>query len=227
MELNYSIKKKIWSIVNCMEMGVPYFKYDDYTVLPDGPNGIKQYTASLGFTEYGGNLKKVIDRYISKKGKYIDRLLPYQNRIGKMPSLAGDKNFITNMVFVSKNDQAMKDAQDEIFEEVYFNPALKWAETEGIKTNLGILTVYDSFLHSGQIFTFLRNKFKERTPSHGGDEKKWITAYLQARLNWLENHSNSAVRSSAYRVRTYLKLIEKNNWDLVGPITTLNGCNCI
>lgn len=235
MELEHSIKRKIWSIVNCVEMGVPYFKYDDYTILPDGPHGIKQFTLSLGYVEFStyngkvgpGNLKKVVDLYLSKNGKHKDLLLPYQNRIGKLPSLAGDKNFVTNMVYVSKNDQLMRDAQDEIFDQVYFGPALKWCEKEGIKTPLGILVVYDSLLQSGQIFTFLRNKFSERTPTHGGDEKKWITSYVNVRNNWLSNHSNKAVRNSAYRTRTYIKLIEANNWDLKGPIKTLNGCNVV
>jgi chitosanase len=225
MELDNLTKRKIWSIVNCVETGTPYFAYDQITILPDGPNNIECVTLSVGFTEFGGNLKKVVQRYVDKKGKYANRFVPYLNRIGKMPSLSKDKNFIDALVISSKNDKLMRNAQDEIFEEVYFQPALKWAATEGIETPLGILVVYDSFLHSGSIFTFLRNRFTEKTPANGGSEKRWISQYVDARQNWLSNHSNKPVRNSAYRTRTYQQLIKKENWDLVGPVTTLNGCN--
>jgi chitosanase len=224
MALDSNKTRKIWSIINCIETGTPYFDYSSITILPDGPNNIRQVTLSVGFTEYGSNLKKVVQRYVDKKGKYANRFVPYLNRIGKMPSLVTDKNFVDALVTSSKNDKLMRDAQDEIFEQVYFEPALKWAAKEGIETPLGILVVYDSHLHSGGVFTFLRNKFSEKTPTHGGDEKKWISDYLISRDSWLSNHSNKSVRSSAYRTKTYIKLANRNNWDLIGPINTLNGC---
>lgn len=219
--------KKIWSIVNCIETGTSFFDYSQITILPDGPNRIRQLTLSVGFTQSSTNLEKVIRLYLDKKGKYSNRFTPYLKRISTDFGLVNDKNFIDALVTSSKNDQLMRDAQDEIFDQVYFGPALKWCEKEGIKTPLGILVVYDSMLQSGQIFTFLRNKFVEKTPAHGGDEKKWISSYVNVRNNWLSNHSNKAVRNSAYRTRTYIKLIEANNWDLKGPIKTLNGCNVV
>jgi chitosanase len=225
MALDSNKTRKIWSIINCIETGTPYFDYSSITILPDGPDNIRQVTLSVGFTEYGGNLKKVVQRYVDKKGKYANRFVPYLNRIGKMPSLVTDKNFIDALVTSSKNDKLMRDAQDEIFEEVYFEPALKWAAKEGIETPLGILIVFDSLLQSGSIFTFLRNRFSEKTPANGGSEKRWIAQYVEVRNSWLSSHSNKAVRNSAYRTKTYLQLIKKENWDLVGPVTTLHGCN--
>jgi len=75
------------------------------------------------------------------------------------------------------------------------------------------------------VFMFLRNKFPENTPRNGGTEKEWITAYAKTRLFWLSNHTNSTVRKSAYRMRTYMKLINDGNWNLDGAITTDNGCH--
>ncbi len=223
--MDQKIVKKIWSIINCIETATPYKDYSKITILPDGPNNIKQITLSAGATEFGGNLKKVVQRYIDKKGKFANRFTPYINRIGKMPSLVSDKNFINNLVHASVNDQLMKDAQDEVFDEVYFQPAVRWAANEGIKTPLGILVIFDSFLQSGAIFTFLRNRFSAKTPRNGGTEEQWITQYVNARNSWLSGHSNKPVRNSAYRTRTYQRLIKSGNWDLKGPIRTEHGCN--
>lgn len=227
MELNYSIKKKIWNVVNCMETGTPYLKYDDITILPDGPNGVREITLSFGLIQKSGDLEKCIRKYIAKKGEYSTSFIPYINGISTDFSLVNDAKFISLLKNSAKYDKKMQDSIDEMFEEDNFNPALKWATTEGFTLPLSILCIFDSFVQSGSIMTFLRNKFSERTPAHGGDEKKWITQYINARHNWMANHSNSAIRASTYRTKTYLKLIEADNWQLNGVITTLNGCKVI
>lgn len=216
----------MWNLLSCMETGTPYMKYDMITILPDGPKGIRQITLGVGFTEFGGNLKKVVQLYVNKKGIYADKLSPFVDKIGKIP-LVNDASFVELLKIASKKDGIMMDCQDTIFEEKYFTPAMKWAHTEGFKTNLAILCIFDSFLQSGQIFGFLRNRFSEKTPRNGGDEKKWITEYIIARQQWLKTHSNRAVRNSAYRTQSYLKIINNNNWDLLGVIKTDNGCSVI
>lgn len=220
-----AVKKKIWNILNCIETGTPFFAYDSITILPDGPDQAKQVTLSVGFTEAGGSLRKVVERYVQKNGKFVNWFAPYKDRIGKRPFLVNDRNFISILVHASKNDPLMREAQDEIYEEVYFKKAMDWCQAEGITTPLGMLVIFDSLLQSGAVFTFLRNRFSERTPAHGGDEKKWIAGYVTARNNWLSTHSNKPVRNSAYRTKTYLQLISKNEWDLKKPVRTLNGCN--
>lgn len=208
---------KIKKVINMMEMGTPNLKYDDITILPDGPNGRRQITLSVGFTEYGGNLKKVVETYIKMDGKYADDFKKYVDKIGKT-SLVNDKEFINLLKKASKEDQIMKDAQDKVYEDVYIRPAINWAKSRGFTHPLSFLVVIDSFLQSGQVFAFLRNRFPEKTPVDGGDEKDWITAYVETRHNWLKNHSNRAVRNSSYRTKDYLKMISNNNWDLKDPV---------
>ena len=216
--------KKIKAIINCVETGTPYLDYASHTFLHDGPNRALQYTLSVGFTEYGGNLKKVIDLYIAKDGKYANELSPYSAKIGKMPSLANDKRFDELLMKASKEDQLMKDAQDEVYDAVYYNPAMKWAENNGLKSPLARLVVFDSMLQSGKVFDFLRNRFQENIPRNGGDEHRWISEYVRVRHDWLKSNGNESVRNSAYRTRTYKKLIESGNWDLVGDVKVENGC---
>jgi chitosanase len=220
-ELEKEKLDKIKKVINMMEMGVPNLKYDDITILPDGPNGRRQITLSVGFTEYGGNLKKVVETYIKKEGKYAKDFEPYVDKIGKT-SLVNDHEFINLLKTASKEDQLMKDAQDKVYEDVYIQPALNWAKSRGFEKPLSLLVVIDSFLQSGQVFAFLRNRFSEKTPIDGGDEKDWITAYIETRHFWLKNHTNKAVRNSSYRTKDYLKMIADNNWNLDAPVVA-NG----
>lgn len=219
MDLEKDKLVKIKKIINSMEMGTPNMKYDDITILPDGPNKLRQITLSVGFTQFGGNLKKVIELYIKKGGKYADQFKPYLEGMEKLTSkLVDDKKFIELLKTASREDQLMKDAQDEIYDKVYLQPAINWAKSRGLTHPLSYLVVIDSFLQSGQVFTFLRNRFSEKMPIDGGDEKDWITAYVETRNKWMSNHSNRAVRNSAYRTRDYLKMIANNNWKLDDPV---------
>lgn len=205
-----------------MEMGVPYMQYDSITILYDGPGNTPQITLSVGATEMGGNLKKIVDLYISKNGKYSKDFIPYSDRIGKKPSLVDDKKFIDLLKTSSREDPLMREAQDEIYESAYLQSGIDWGKANGFTHPLSYLVIIDSFLHSGRIFMFLRNKFSEKTPANGGDEKDWITAYVEARHNWLRTHSNKAVRNSSYRTKDYLRYIADNNWNLKNPVVA-NG----
>jgi chitosanase len=182
-------------------------------------------TLGDGLTEFGGDLKECVRLYTEKDGIYSEHLKPYVDRIGKYPSLCKDENFLYLLKHASEEDPLMRETQDEVFDKLYWLPAKKWADDHGFKGNpLSLLVIYDSFVQSGQIFMFLRNEFEEPVPSNGGDEHTWIKEYIRVRLFWLSNHTNAAVRESAYRMKTYKKLADAGNWNLDGAITTDNDC---
>ena len=68
--------------------------------------------------------------------------------------------------------------------------------------------------HSGGIREALRNRFRESTPSKGGDEKAWVRSYVEARHNWLSNHSNKLLRKTVYRTQCFRSEIARENWML-------------
>ena len=117
----------------------------------------------------------------------------------------------------------MKNIQDQFFEEVYFTPAMKWADNNGFTKALSALIIYDSHIHSGGILWVIRSMFNESPPASGGNEEVWIKDYTFARNKWLLNHHRSAVRASAYRTKAYLAQITKNNWDLGTVPVNMNG----
>lgn len=211
------IANKIKSIINCFEMGSPHLIYEQITLLHDGPNDVLQFTGSFGVTERY-NLKKLILLYIDNHGKYASDFFPYLKNMGKIFTLANDSNFKALWVKASKEDQIMKDAQDEIFDLLYFKPAEEWSKLAEFEHPLSYCVIADSFLHSGSIMTKLRNRFPEVLPNKGGDEKEWIKQYTNVRLAWLQSSSNEAVRTSSYRVKDLIRIINSDDWELDNPV---------
>ncbi len=205
-------KQNIKQIVNVAEMGVKNIRYGDVYIYADGPGDARQLTLSAGFTE-SGNLKTVIERYAKAGGQYSDEFKRYVGRIGKKPYLVNDKVLIQNLKKAG-NDPVMQKIQEEVLDGKYYEPAYKWFIENGFSSELALLVIYDSFIHSGSVLDFLRARFGERTPKNGGDEKAWITAYVKTRHDWLKNHSRKILRNTIYRTQAYLNYIKAGNWDL-------------
>lgn len=217
------IKFKIEQIVNCFETGTPYGNYSDVTLYNDGPNELLQVTyGRAGVTEYGGNLEKVLVSYINKKGDKSNILYPYIAKIGKRPSVLAVDNVFIALLKELGHDTIMHQAQDEIFDSEYWVTAQKFYQDNKFTLPLSMLVIYDSYIHSGSVPMFLRNRFSERTPLNGGNERKWIDAYVETRGQWLKFHSNPILRQTVYRTNLFKKLSSDNNWNLDGNINA-NG----
>ena len=117
----------------------------------------------------------------------------------------------------------MQRTQDKFFDEHYFEPAKAWAIKFGFEAALSMLVIYDSFIHSGRIFDFLRSRFQERPPAKGGAETRWIEEYVDARHYWLKNHRRPLLRKTIYRTESLRREIERNNWDLSDLPIDANG----
>ena len=108
----------------------------------------------------------------------------------------------------------MAQTQDVFFDRAYFQPALTWANGHGFTQALSMLVIYDSFIHSGGILDFLRARFREQPPVDGGDEKVWISEYVQARNDWLATNSRQILRPTVYRTQCFAHEIARGNWNL-------------
>jgi chitosanase len=173
----------------------------------------KQITLSIGFTEGGGNLKKVLQCYAEKGGKLAAQFAPCLPSLGSGPTLAGDTKFIDSLKEAGK-DPAMVKAQEECFEEFYLGPAFVWASSQGFRLPLSYLVIADSYLHSGSMLGFLMKSFPEKKPKEGGNEQAWIRAYAKARKQWLATHSNKLLNKTVYRVNCYIEQMDRGNWEM-------------
>jgi len=199
--------------------------YSTCTVLKDGA-GISYGKHQC--TDKAGSLDLVCKKYIELGGARAAELSQYlphlaTNESAKVDPKGPFPTWLTNLINLLKAlgvEPIMQQAQDFIFDQNYFLPAVNHAKDIGLTTALGLLTIYDTCIHSGpgRVGTH-RAAFPEKSPKNGGDEKAWIKAYLNARRAWLAGNSNPLVQKTVYRQDAILELIKADNWDLKGPFT--------
>lgn len=209
-------KTKIEQIVNCFETGSAAGNYGSIDLFFDGPNKVKQLTFGRSCTTQYGHLPELLKNYIIAGGKYSEQISCCLKWNRNSISWTTDTEF-HSFLKKSGSDPIMIQCQDRLFDDKYWNPAMKWAETNGFKENLSLLVVYDSFIHSGSILQLLRKRFSAMVPQSGGDEKLWTTQYLDARHQWLKYHSNPILRNTIYRTTDMKRALSQNDWNLDLP----------
>jgi len=215
------IKRKIERVVNVFETGSPEGRYDLLVVMNDGRGSRPQITFGRSQTTEYGNLQRLVKLYCDKGGQYAQALQPWLDKIGKEP--LHDNAYFKNLLRdAARNDPRMRSVQDIFFEEVYFLPAQMFFENNGFSFPLSLLVIYDSYIHSGRVPDFLRRRFGEKVPASGGNEKEWITRYVDVRHQWLKYHSNEILRRTTYRTQCFKDQIAAENWMLTQPVTA-NG----
>ena len=226
MSITPQQKKVIDSILSIFETGkIPTAaSYSTCTILRDGA-GISYGKHQA--TDNAGSLDKIVKMYIAEGGTHAAKLQPYlpqlsANETAKVnPSAPPDwaKNLV-NLLKEAGADPKMQSAQDAIFDENYWNPAVNHAKQIGLNTALGHAVVYDTCIHSGpgRVATH-RAAFPQKSPANGGDEREWVKAYVSARKAWLLGNSNPLVQKTIYRMETFEKLMAEGNWDLNTPLT--------
>jgi len=209
MELTKSQHKVIEQVINCFETSRIDGNYSAVALLADSPTKTKQVTYGRSQVTEFGNLKALLQSY---HGEYATELAQYIPKI-RDGSLASNIAFITLLKNAGK-DPVMQACQDAIFDEHYFKPAERWADSMGFTLPLSMLVIYDSYIHSGKVRDSLRESFAEKVPASGGDEKRWVVAYCHARRNWLEHADNPLLHATVYRMDCCLSLASLGNWDL-------------
>ncbi|MGE5471057.1 MAG: chitosanase [Bacteroidota bacterium] len=226
MLLTAQQRSLIERVVNVAESGSADGNCGAISIYADGPHNIRQIIYGRSQTTEYGNLRKLVQMYVAAGGRYSAALAPYAPQVGSV-ALTGDATFRRLLRDAGRNDLVMRRIQDQFFEEVYFNPDIRWGDDNGFVRALSALVIYDSFIHSGQILWLLRQKFPENTPAAGGDEEAWITPYVKARHAWLSTHARPAVRKSSYRTAALLAEIAAGNWDLATTPVCMNGTDVL
>lgn len=222
MYLTQNQRNLIERVINAIETGTPDGKYHAISIMKDGPNRIRQITYGRAQTTEYGNLRKLVQMYAVADGMYSSALATYTSNVGSTP-LTDDDQFKKLLKDAGRNDPIMKRIQDQFFDEVYFLPAMNWADTHGFTKALSMLVIYDSFIHSGSILRFLRQRFAENPPDMGGNEETWISEYVRVRHDWLRTHSDPILPKTIYRTKAFKEQIAKNNWDLSSVPIMVNG----
>ncbi|NLW81595.1 MAG: chitosanase [Desulfovibrionales bacterium] len=213
MYLSEKQRSLVERLINAMETGRPEGDYGAISIQADGPHRMRQLSYGRAQTTEYGNLRKLVGMYIAAGGIYSAVLAPYAPRVGS-DALTYDGEFRAALRAAGRGDPVMRSIQDQFFEEAYFLPALSWADDHGLAKALSLLVVYDSFIHSGGILWFLRQRFEESPPSLGGSEERWVSEYVRVRHQWLSSHQRPILRRTTYRTQAFREQIEAGNWDL-------------
>jgi chitosanase len=227
--MNEKIKSVCQQIIQIFEVDTPDGGYDNVTLIPGDSGGLTygKHQTTLN----SGNLYLLIRNYCERiknyhgasnllitNIEYLESCLPRLKNLDQ--SLNHDQKFISALKFVSVSDPLMIEVQDEFFDRRYWTPAIKLFLTLELTYPLSLAVVYDSCVHGA--FGRVRRLFPEVPPNKGGDEKRWVVAYINARRKWfitnqLDGKPYKADDNCVYRMNSFNKLIQEGNWNLETP----------
>lgn len=203
------------AIVNLFETGSVRGDYSRVAVIK-GDTGHLSYGRSQ-VTLGSGGLSKLLEAYCAAPGNRFGRhLAAYRPRVSQRDVALDDDAFLKNLLRACADDVVMRDAQDALFEDGYWAPALRNASKRGLALPLSIAVVYDSLIQGSWAPISARTSGTVGEPAAAG-EKAWVKRYVAERRSWLENHSRSDLRGTAYRMHAFERLIEQDLWELEPP----------
>ena len=151
--------------------------------------------------------------------EYIDSL----HTEGHTDNLTGLDNFIADFTKYG-NDAVVKEAQLELLDELYWDPAMRIAETRGIKLNITKGQIYDACIRHGASGA---RTIAERTdaaigsPSAGADETAWLKRYFDERKKL---YQEEGVTGPFPRIDVlYQGILDSGNVMLIPPFDVM--CN--
>ena len=218
--------------LSAVETGKPDGDYGNVTVLHDNPSGGPQLTyGKHQTTEAGRNLQSMVSAYLARDSSFLTgpEKAKLKEFVEARPYTKVRDTTLKAVLRKAGGDPAMQDVQNEFFLEHYMKPARQWAVFNGFKLPLSMLVIYDSFIQSGSVPWWLRKRFREAPPSQGGDEKKWVSQYVDVRHQWLKywgdgtSRKSKAIRNSSYRTTALNFETDRGNWDLSMCPMKVNG----
>ena len=217
-------KRRAAQITSTFENSTTELQYAYAENIGDG-RGITAGRA--GFTSGTSDLLLLVRRYTELKPD--NALAPYLpaleavNGTDSEESLAG----FTDAWAQSAADPAKRALQDDLVDELYFNPAMTLARDVGLTTALGQAVMWDTMIQHGRGGENGTTAIIEETrATMGGDvageEAGWLNAFLDARLHHLGHSygdSPDAEESSTSRVEAFKASIADGAFTLDPPLS--------
>lgn len=196
-------------------------------------NDGRGYTAGrAGFTTATGDLVIVAQRYAAAvPGSEFASLLPRLVQLAQQQS--GNTSGLENLPQAwinAANDVRFRQIQDEVVDEMYYQPALDHAVSVGLKFPLSIAALYDAIIQHGDgddpdglsAMIARASTAAGGTPLAGIGERQWLAAFLQVRRATLAHATNPETRAAwaldADRPVVFQVMLDAGNLDLNGPI---------
>jgi peptidoglycan hydrolase-like protein with peptidoglycan-binding domain len=211
------------------------FEAPSYSTIQTIDSGIISYGQHQA-TLASGTLEVILQRYIQNSTSAIaNQLRPFMTRVAaKDRTLKNDQTFL-NLLKDAGKEPIMMDAQDSIFTEKYWLPAVAKTGTQNLKSPLACACFYDTHVQGGLVNSIDRTtaKLAGTTPT----EQKYVQTFLQSRRERLLEIANRQINSpnastrrngqmlknaAKFRIDSLMDLANSNNLNLVGTFK-ING----
>lgn len=216
-----TLRKEVFALVSSAENSSMDYAAQ-YAYIEDIGDG-RGYTAGIiGFTTGTGDLLEVVERYTELNPENeLKQYIPALKKVDGTDSHDGlGKPFEKAWVDAAQSDEMIQ-AQNEILDEQYMDVALRYAGEDGLRP-LGQYIYYDALVVHGSgdsedSFEAIRNAAlkKEKTPSAGGDEAAFLTAFLDARVPVMQME---AAHFDLSRLDAQRKFLSEENFSLALPL---------
>jgi len=221
-------KRRAEQYTSIFENDTIELQYDYVEDIDDG----RGFTCGrAGFTTATGDAYEVVKKYTDKKKDN-----PLAKYVKEMKRLADEESDDTSNLdgYESAWKKASKDAvfrqvQDEVVDEVYYEPAMKIGDGVGAKKALTLCALYDTIIQHGEgddpdsIGALVKKTNKNvGTIKSGTDEEEWLREFLKVRRADLKDPHNKDTKDewaqSVDRVDAMVEILDDGNMDLDGPI---------
>lgn len=195
-----------------------------YAYLEDIGDG-RGYTGGIiGFCSGTGDLLRVVQRYTrAQPANPLAGFLPALRRVDGTDSHRGLGRPFVRAWHQAAGDRAFRRAQDAERDRVYFDPAVRRAQRDGLRT-LGQFVYYDAMVMHGpgrspDSFGGIRRAAMRhaRTPAEGGGEARYLAAFLAARTRVM--HAEAAHADTSRIDDAQRRFLRERNFALRPPLT--------
>jgi len=222
-------------IISVFENSTTTLRYEYAEHIVSDQHGITAGRA--GFTSATGDMLMVIARYVAIKPTN-NLLAPYIGELKRLNEIYANNDYelsseganvenlngLTDDWNLSANDSVFRKIQDEVVDELYFNPALEEARNIGAKLPITLLNMYDAGIQHGlDGVRDIVNQISLAQPKDGGDEIDWLKAFNAIRLDVMLNtivDGDTIWVDSIYRQHELVDMIEDGNYN-IDPFTMI------
>ncbi len=227
-------KKAIWSITSIFESGKAEGDPAAYQTVDAGIISYGKHQATLG----SGTLNRVVEAFLRRSNSPTSQALKqeYAERIAKGDASLRNDGRLRQLLLQAAAEPEMNEAQDEVFDQNFYQPVIAQARKYNISSPLGLACLYDTQIQGGLFILLPRVTEKlggivgESGPKGVIDEATWIGTFLDLREERLlklaeqneaagQTVNADALRISTFRVQEYRKLLQANNLTLEGELT--------
>ncbi|XP_054163235.1 chitosanase-like [Oppia nitens] len=223
-DMNAGAKHRCEEYTSIFENDTIELQYDYCENIDDG----RGFTSGrAGFCTGTGDAVEVVRKYTHQKSDNpLAKYLPELERLAKEGSDDVSKlGGYCKAWQQSAKDSAFRKVQDDISDETYYRPAIKHAQTAGVKSQLGMCAFYDCIIQhgDGDDQDSINAIIKKTHGGHvSGDEKSWLKDFLKnRRADLMDPHDKDTRdewRQSVDRVDAMVKLLDAGNMDFKGPM---------